>query len=163
MIFYPDIIALTEKHFSLKAKVDEWYSNSGGKSLYIDLEFHLDDEMRKACMWYFNKWYFYRLRTKDAVDKKSFTPITVASFVMMTPNEFNDDAFLVNRLDLNDPDTYIRVNVEFNDYFDCTKCAICRTIKEVDDAVCKVEGRLKEIHQKYKKHLIEEAANVFTI
>ena len=157
MIFYPDIIALTEKHFSLKAKIDEWHSNSGGKSLYIDLEFHLDDEMRKACRWSYN-----RLRTKDAVDKKSFTTITVASFLMMTPNKFDDAAFLVNRLDPNNPDAYIRVNVEFNDYFDCTKCAICRTIKEVDDAVCKVEGRLKEILQKYKKHLIEEAANAYT-
>ena len=161
MIFYPDIIALTEKHFSLKAKVDEWYmwySASGGRKLYIDLEFHPDDEMRKACNWSFN-----RFRTKDTVDKKSFTTIKVASFLMMSPNKFDDDAFLVNRLDLNDPDAYIRVNVEFNDYFDCTKCAICRTIKEVDDAVCKVEGRLKEILQKYKKHLIEEAANVYTV
>ena len=158
MIFYPDIIALTEKHFRLKAKIYEWYSTSGGRNLYIDLEFHLDDEMRKACRWSYN-----RLRTKDAVDKKSFTTITVASFLMMTPNKFDDAAFLVNRLDPNDPDAYIRVNVEFNDYFDCTKCAICRTIKEVDDAVCKVEGRLKEILQKYKKHLIEEAANVYTV
>ena len=65
MIFYPDIIALTEKHFSLKAKIGElWHSNSGGKSLYIDLEFHPDDEMRKACNWSFN-----RFRTKDTVDK----------------------------------------------------------------------------------------------
>ena len=158
MIFYPDIIALTEKHFSLKARIDEWYSNSGGKNLYIDLDFHLDDEMRKACKWSYN-----RFRTKDAVDKKSFTTIKVASFLMITLNKCDDDAFLVNRLDLNDPDAYIRVNVEFDDDFVCTKCAICRTIKEVDDAVCKVEGRLKEIHQKYKKHLIEEAANVFTI
>ena len=158
MIFYPDIIALTEKHFSLKAKIDEWHSNSGGKSLYINLEFYLDDDMIKACRWSYN-----RFRTKDTIDKKSFTPITVASLVMMTPNEFNDDAFLVNRLDPNNPDAYIRVNVEFNDYFGCTKCAICRTIKEVDDAVCKVEGRLKEILQKYKKHLIEEAANVYTV
>ena len=85
---------------------------------------------------------------------------------MMTPNEFDDDAFLVNnenRLDPNNPDAYIRVNVEFDDDFVCTKCAICRTIKEVDDAVCKVEGRLMEIRQKYKKHLIEEAANVYTV
>lgn len=162
MIFYPDIIALTEKHFSLKAKVDEWYmwySASGGRKLYIDLEFHPDDEMRKACNWSFN-----RFRTKDTVDKKSFTTIKVASFLMMSPNKFDDDAFLVvNRLDPSDPDAYIRVNVEFDDNFVCTKCAICRTIKEVDDAVCKVEGRLKEIRQKYKKHLIEEAANVFTV
>ena len=158
MIFYPDIIALTEKHFSLKARIDEWYSNSGGRNLYIDLVFYLDDEMRKACMWSYN-----RFRTKDTVDKKSFTTIKVASFLMMTPNKFDDDAFLVNRLDLNDPDAYIRVNVEFDDDFVCTKCAICRTIKEVDDAVCKVEGRLKEIRQKYKKHLIEEAANAYTV
>ena len=150
MIFYPDIIALTEKHFSLNAKVvDEWYSNSSGRSrLYIDLEFHLDDEMRKACRWSYN-----RLRTKDAVDKKSFTTITVASFLMITPNKFDDDALV----------KYIRVNVEFDDDFVCTKCAICRTIKEVDDAVCKVEGRLMEIRQKYKKHLIEEAANVYIV
>lgn len=161
MIFYPDIIALTEKHFSLKTKVDEWYmwySASGGRKLYIDLEFHPDDEMRKACSWSFN-----RFRTKDTVDKKSFTTIKVASFLMMSPNKFDDDAFLVNRLDPNDPDAYIRVNVEFDDDFVCTKCAICRTIKEVDDAVCKVEGRLMEIRQKYKKHLIEEAANVYTV
>ena len=161
MIFYPDIIALTEKHFSLKTKVDEWYmwySASGGRKLYIDLEFHPDDEMRKACSWSFN-----RFRTKDTVDKKSFTTIKVASFLMMTPNKFDDDAFLVNRLDPNDPDAYIRVNVEFDDDFVCTKCAICRTIKEVDDAVCKVEGRLIEIRQKYKKHLIEEAANAYTV
>ncbi len=160
MIFYPDIIALTEKHFSLKTKVDEWYmwySASGGRKLYIDLEFHPDDEMRKACSWSFN-----RFRTKDTVDKKSFTTIKVASFLMMSPNKFDDDAFLVNRLDPNDPDAYIRVNVEFDDDFVCTKCAICRTIKEVDDAVCKVEGRLMEIRQKYKKHLIEEAANAYT-
>lgn len=159
MIFYPDIIALTEKHFRLKAKVDEWLSDNGGKSLYIDLDFHLDDEMRKACVWCFNSF----RRTKDTVDKKSCMTITVASFLMMTPpNKFDDAAFLVNRLDPNNHDAYIRVNVEFNDYFDCTKCAICRTIKEVDDAVCKVEGRLKEILQKYKKHLIEEAANAYT-
>ena len=158
MIFYPDIIALTEKHFSLKAKIVEWYSNSGGRNLYIDLEFHPDDEMRKACEWSYN-----RFRIKDAVDKKSFTTIKVASFLMMTPNKFDDDAFLVNRLDPNDPDAYIRVNVEFDDDFVCTKCAICRTIKEVDDAVCKVEGRLMEIRQKYKKHLIEEAANAYTV
>ena len=157
MIFYPDIIALTEKHFSLKAKIDEWYSNSGGKNLYIDLEFHPDDEMRKACKWSYN-----RFRTKYAVDKMSFTTIRVASFLMMTPNKCDDDAFLVNRLDPNDPDAYIRVNVEFDDNFICTKCAICRTIEEVDDAVCKVEGRLMEIRQKYKKHLIEEAANAYT-
>ena len=160
MIFYPDIIALTEKHFRLKAKILECRS-LGGRNLYIDLEFHLDDEMRKACRWSYN-----RLRTKDTVDKKSFATIKVASFLMMTPNEFDDDAFLVNnenRLDPNNPDAYIRVNVEFDDDFVCTKCAICRTIKEVDDAVCKVEGRLKEILQKYKKHLIEEAANVYTV
>ena len=157
MIFYPDIIALTEKHFSLKTKVDEWYS-FGGRNLYIDLDFHLDDEMRKACVWCFNRF----RRTKDTVDKKFFTTIKVASFMMMT-YKFDDDAFLVNRLDPSDPDAYIRVNVEFDDDFVCTKCAICRTIKEVDDAVCKVEGRLKEIRQKYKKHLIEEAANVFTV
>ena len=157
MIFYPDIIALTEKHFSLKAKIDEWYS-FGGRNLYIDLDFHLVGEMRKACVWCFN-----RFRTKDTVDKKSFTTIKVASFLMMTPNKFDDDAFLVNRLDPNDPDAYIRVNVEFDDDFVCTKCAICRTIKEVDDAVCKVEGRLMEIRQKYKKHLIEEAANAYTV
>lgn len=156
MIFYPDIIALTEKHFSLKTKVDEWRSFDG-RNLYIDLEFHLDDEMRKACKWSYN-----RFRTKDTVDKKSFTTIKVASFLMITPNKF-DDAFLVNRLDPSDPDAYIRVNVEFDDDFVCTKCAICRTIKEVDDAVCKVERRLKEILQKYKKHLIEEAANVYTV
>lgn len=159
MIFYPDIIALTEKHFSLKAKVDEWRSIYGGKNLYIDLDFHLDDEMRKACVWCFNSF----RRTKGTVDKKSCMTITVASFLMMTPNEFDDDAFLVNRLDPNDPDAYIRVNVEFDDDFVCTKCAICRTIKEVDDAICKVEGRLKEIRQKYKKHLIEEAANAYTV
>ena len=158
MIFYPDIIALTEKHFSLNAKVVDECRSLGGRNLYIDLEFHLDDEMRKACRWSYN-----RLRTKDAVDKKSFTTITVASFLMMTPNKFDDAAFLVNRLDPNNPDAYIRVNVEFDDDFVCTKCAICRTIKEVDDAVCKVEGRLKEILQKYKKHLIEEAANVYTV
>lgn len=158
MIFYSDIIALTEKHFSLKAKVDEWLSDNGGKSLYIDLDFHLDDEMRKACVWCFN-----RFRTKDTVDKKFFTTIKVASFLMITLNKCDDDAFLVNRLDPSDPDAYIRVNVEFDDDFVCTKCAICRTIKEVEDAVCKVEGRLKEILQKYKKHLIEEAANVFTV
>lgn len=156
MIFYPDIIALTEKHFSLKAKIDEWYS-FGGRNLYIDLVFYPDDEMRKACKWSYN-----RFRTKDTVDKKSFTTIKVASFLMMTPNKFDDDAFLVNRLDPSDPDVYIRVNVEFDDDFVCTKCAICRTIKEVDDAVCKVEGRLMEIRQKYKKHLIEEAANAYT-
>lgn len=156
MIFYPDIIALTEKHFSLKTKVDEWRSFDG-RNLYIDLEFHLDDEMRKACKWSYN-----RFRTKDTVDKKSFTTIKVASFLMIAPNKF-DDAFLVNRLDPSDPDAYIRVNVEFDDDFVCTKCAICRTIKEVDDAVCKVERRLKEILQKYKKHLIEEAANVYTV
>lgn len=157
MIFYPDIIALTEKHFSLKAKVDKWRS-LGGSNLYIDLDFHLDDEMRKACVWCFNRF----RRTKDTVDKKSCMTITVASFLMMTPNKFDDDAFLVNRLDPNDPDAYIRVNVEFDDDFICTKCAICRTIKEVDDAVCKVEGRLMEIRQKYKKHLIAEAANAYT-
>ena len=161
MIFYPDIIALTEKHFSLKAKIDEWYSNSGGRSLYIDLEFHLDDEMRKACMWSFNRLHF-RSYKKYAIDL-DFTTIKVASFLMITPNEFYEDAFLVNKLDLNDPDAYIRVNVEFSDDFVCTKCAISRTIKEVDDAVCKVEGRLKEILQKYKKHLIEEAANVYAV
>ena len=149
MIFYSDIIALTEKHFSLKAKIDEWYSNSSGRSrLYIDLEFHPDDEMRKACKWSYN-----RFRTKDAVDKKSFATIKVASFLMMTPNKFDDDALV----------KYIRVNVEFDDDFVCTKCAICRTIKEVDDAVCKVEGRLMEIRQKYKKHLIEEAAYAYTV
>ena len=149
MIFYSDIIALTEKHFSLKAKIDEWYSNSSGRSrLYIDLEFHLDDEMRKACRWSYN-----RFRTKDAADKKSFATIKVASFLMMTPNKFDDDALV----------KYIRVNVEFDDDFVCTKCAICRTIKEVDDAVCEVEGRLMEIRQKYKKHLIEEAANAYTV
>ena len=147
MIFYPDIIALTEKHFSLKAKVDECRS-LGGRNLYIDLEFHPDDEMRKACYWSFN-----RFRTKDTVDKKSFATIKVASFLMMTPNKFDDDALV----------KYIRVNVEFDDDFVCTKCAICRTIKEVDDAVCKVEGRLMEIRQKYKKHLIEEAANAYTV
>ena len=158
MIFYPDIIALTEKYFSLKARIDKWYSNSGGRNLYIDLEFHPDDEMRNACEWHYN-----RFRTiKYAVDKMSFTTIRVASFLMMTPNKFDDDAFLVNRLDLNDPDAYIRVNVEFDDDFVCTKCAICRTIEEVDDAVCKLEGRLMEIRQKYKKHLIEEAANAYT-
>lgn len=158
MIYYPDIIALTEKHFSLKAKVDEWRSNNGGHNLYIDLEFHPDDEMRKACKWSYN-----RFLTKYAVDKMSFTTIRVASFLMMTPNKFYHDAFLVNRLDPNDPDAYIRVNVEFDDDFVCTKCAICRTIEEADDAVCKVEGRLKEIRQKYKKHLIEEAANAYTV
>ena len=158
MIFYSDIIALTEKHFSLNAKVVDECRSLGGRNLYIDLEFHLDDEMRKACRWSYN-----RLRTKDAVDKKSFTTITVASFLMMTPNKFDDVAFLVHRLDPNNPDAYIRVNVEFDDDFVCTKCAICRTIKEVDDAVCKVEGRLKEILQKYKKHLIEEAANAYTV
>ncbi len=158
MIFYPDIIALTEKYFSLKAKVDKWRS-LGGSNLYIDLDFHLDDEMRKACVWCFNSF----RRTKGTVDKKYFTTIKVASFLMMTPNKFDDDAFLVNRLDPNDPDAYIRVNVEFDDDFVCTKCAICRTIKEVDDAVCKVEGRLMEIRQKYKKHLIEEAANAYTV
>ena len=160
MIFYPDIIALTEKHFSLKAKIDECRS-LGGRNLYIDLEFHPDDEMRKACKWSYN-----RFRTKDAADKKSFTTIKVASFLMMTLNKYDDDAFLVNnenRLDQNNPDAYIRVNVEFDDDFVCTKCAICRTIKEVDDAVCKVEGRLMEIRQKYKKHLIEEAANAYTV
>ena len=114
--------------------------------------------MRKACNWSFN-----RFRTKDTVDKKSFTTIKVASFLMMSPNKFDDAFLVVNRLDPSDPDAYIRVNVEFDDDFVCTKCAICRTIKEVDDAVCKVEGRLKEIRQKYKKHLIEEAANVFTV
>ena len=160
MIFYPDIIALTEKHFSLKATVVECRS-LGGRNLYIDLEFQPDDEMRKACKWSYN-----RFRTKDTVDKKSFTTIKVASFLMMTPNKFDDDAFLVNnenRLDPNNPDAYIRVNVEFDDDFVCTKCAICRTIKEVDDAVCKVEGRLMEIRQKYKKHLIEVAANAYTV
>lgn len=160
MIFYSDIIALTEKHFSLKAKIDEWYSLDES-NLYIDLEFHPDDEMRKACKWSYN-----RFRTKDAVDKKSFATIKVASFLMIILNKCDDDeidAFLVNRLDPYNPDAYIRVNVEFDDDFVCTKCAICRTIKEVDDAVCKVEGRLMEIRQKYKKHLIEEAANVYTV
>ncbi len=161
MIFYSDIIALTEKHFSLNAKVVDECRSLGGRNLYIDLEFHPDDKLRKACYWSFN-----RFRTKDTVDKKSFTTIKVASFLMMTPNKFDDDAFLVNnenRLDPNNPDAYIRVNVEFDDDFVCTKCAICRTIKEVDDAVCKVEGRLMEIRQKYKKHLIEEAANVYIV
>ena len=59
MIFYPDIIALTEKHFRLKAKILECRS-LGGRNLYIDLEFHLDDEMRKACKWSYN-----RFRTKS--------------------------------------------------------------------------------------------------
>lgn len=48
MIFYPDIISLPEKHPGLKVEVDVWDSCSGGKSLYMDLEFHLDDEVRKA-------------------------------------------------------------------------------------------------------------------
>ena len=157
MIFYPDIIALPENHPGLKVQVDVWNSNGGGKNLYMDLEFHLDDEMRKAC-----KWISTRFKTDDNIDK-SFKTITVASFMMITPTDFYDDAILVNRLEPDDPDAYIRVNVEFADNFVCTRCAICRTKKEVDEALCKVEGRLKEILQKYKKHLIEEAANVYTV
>lgn len=158
MIFYPDIIALPEKHPGLKVQVDVWESVSGGKSLYMDLEFHLDDEMRKACKWIYSRFF----KTKDDIDK-SFRTITVASFMMITPDEIYDNAILVNRLEPEDPDAYIRVNTEFADNFVCTRCAICRNRKEVDDALCKVEGRLKEILQKYKKHLIEEAANVYTV
>lgn len=157
MIFYPDIITLPEKHPGLKVQVDVWNSASGGKSLYMDLEFHLDDEMRKACTWNYN-----RFRTKDSIEK-AFRTITVASFMMITPDDNYDNAILVNRLEPEDPDAYIRVNAEFADNFVCTRCAICRNRKEVDDALCKVEGRLKEILQKYKKHLIEEAANVYTV
>lgn len=157
MIFYPDIITLPEKHPGLKVKVDVWDSASGGKSLYIDLEFHLDDEMRKACRWIANAF-----KTKDSIDR-SFQTIIIASFMMITPDGVYDNAILVNRLEPEDPDAYIRVNTEFADNFICTRCAICRNRKEVDDAICKVEGRLKEILQKYKKHLIEEAANVYTV
>lgn len=157
MIFYPDIISLPEKHPGLKVQVDVWDSCSGGKTLYMDLEFHLDDEMIKACQWIYS-----RFRTKDSIDK-SFRTLIVASFVMITPDDNYDNAILVNRLEPEDPDAYIRVNVEFADNFVCTRCAICRNRKEVEDAVCKVEGRLKEILQKYKKHLIEEAANVYTV
>lgn len=154
MIFYPDIISLPEKHPGLKVEVDVWNSNSGGKNLYIDLEFHLDDEMRKACKWISN-----RFKTEE----RSFQTIIIASFMMITPDDNYDNAILVNRLEPEDPDAFIRVNTEFADNFVCTRCAICRNRKEVDDAVCKVEGRLKEILQKYKKHLIEEAANVYTV
>jgi hypothetical protein len=157
MIFYPDIISLPEKQPGLKVEVDVWNSNSGGKNLYIDLEFHLDDEMRKAC-----KWISTRFKTDDNIDK-SFKTITVASFMMITPDGVYDNAILVNRLEPDDPDAFIRVNTEFADNFVCTRCAICRNRKEVDEAICKVEGRLKEILQKYKKHLIEEAANVYTV
>lgn len=154
MIFYPDIITLPEKHPGLKVEVDVWDSNSGGKSLYIDLEFHLDDEMRKAC-----QWISARFRTEE----RSFKTIIVASFMMITPDDNYDNAILVNRLEPEDPDAFIRVNTEFADNFVCTRCAICRNRNEVDEAICKVEGRLKEILQKYKKHLIEEAANVYTV
>lgn len=157
MIFYPDIITLPEKHPGLKVQVDVWESCSGGKNLYIDLEFHLDDEMRKACRWISNCF-----KTEDSIDK-SFRTITVASFLMITPDANYDNAILVNRLEPEDPDAFIRVNTEFADNFICTRCAICRNRNEVDEAICKVEGRLKEILQKYKKHLIEEAANVYTV
>ena len=157
MIFYPDIITLPEKHPGLKVQVDVWESASGGKNLYMDLEFHLNDEMRKAC-----KWISTRFKTEDSIDK-SFRTITVASFLMITPDANYDNAILVYRLEPEDPDAFIRVNTEFADNFVCTRCAICRNRKEVDDAICKVEGRLKEILQKYKKHLIEEAANVYTV
>lgn len=157
MIFYPDIITLPEKHPGLKVQVGVWESVSGGKSLYMDLEFHLDDEMRKACRWIANAF-----KTEDSIDK-SFRTITVASFMMITPDDNYDNAILVNRLEPEDPDAFIRVNTEFADNFVCTRCAICRNRKEVDDALSKVEGRLKEILQKYKKHLIEEAANVYTV
>jgi len=157
MIFYPDIITLPEKHPGLKVQLDVWESCSGGKNLYIDLEFHLDDETRKAC-----KWISERFRLDDKV-YKSFKTITVASFMMITPDGIYDNAILVNRLEPEDPDAFIRVNTEFADNFVCTRCAICRTRNEVDEAICKVEGRLKEILQKYKKHLIEEAANVYTV
>lgn len=157
MIFYPDIIALPEKHPGLKVQVDVWESCNGGKNLYMDLEFHLDDEMRKACTWCYN-----RFRTEDSIER-AFRTITVASFLMITPDANYDNAILVNRLEPEDPDAYIRVNTEFADNFICTRCAICRNRKEVDEAICKVEGRLKEILQKYKKHLIEEAANVYTV
>lgn len=153
MIFYPDIISLPEKHPGLKVQVDVWNSCSGGKTLYMDLEFNLDDETRKACRW---------LASRFNVDL-SFKTITVASFMMITPDEIYDNAILVNRLEPDDPDAYIRVNIEFADNFVCTRCAICRNRNEVDEAICKVEGRLKEILQKYKKHLIEEAANVYTV
>ena len=129
MIFYPDIISLPEKHPGLKVQVDVWNSNSGGKNLYIDLEFHLDDEMRKAC-----KWISTRFKTDDNIDK-SFKTITVASFMMITPDGVYDNAILVNRLEPDDPDAFIRVNTEFADNFVCTRCAICRNRKEVDDAV----------------------------
>lgn len=155
MIFYPDIITLPEKHPGLKVKKSVVVTCSGGKNLYMDLEFHLDDEMRKAC-----KWIYTRFKTKCNIDM-SFRTITVASFMMTTPNGIYNDAFLVNISEHDDP--FIRVNVKFADNFVCTECDICRTLKEVDDAVCKVEGRLKEILQKYKKHLIKEAANVYTV
>ena len=157
MIFYPDIITLPEKHPGLKVQTDVWESCGGGKNLYIDLEFHLDDEMRKACKWISN-----RFKTEDTIDK-SFRTITVASFLMITPDGDYDNGILVNRIDPEDPDAFIRVNTEFADNFVCTRCAICRTRNEVDEALSKVEGRLKEILQKYKKHLIEEAANVYTV
>lgn len=157
MIFYPDIITLPEKHPGLKVQVDVWESAGGGKNLYMDLEFHLDDEMRNAC-----KWISTRFKTEDSIDK-SFRTITVASFLMITPDSNYDNAILVNRLEPEDPDAFIRVNTEFADNFICTRCAICRTRKEVDEAICKVEGRLKEILQKYKKHLIEDAANGYNL
>ena len=157
MIFYPDIITLPEKHPGLKVEVDVWDSASGGKSLYMDLEFHLDDEMRKACSWIANAF-----KIGETTDM-SFKTITVASFMMITPDGNYDNAILVNRLEPDDPDAFIRVNTEFADNFVCTRCAICRNRNEVDEAICKVEGRLKEILQKYKKHLIEEAANVYTV
>ena len=157
MIFYPDIITLPEKHPGLKVEVDVWDSASGGKSLYMDLEFHLDDEMRKACSWIANAF-----KIGETTDR-SFKTIIVASFMMITPDGNYDNAILVNRLEPDDPDAFIRVNTEFADNFVCTRCAICRNRNEVDEAICKVEGRLKEILQKYKKHLIEEAANVYTV
>lgn len=150
MIFYPDIITLPEKHPGLKVKKSVCVLYGGGKNLYMDLEFHPDDEMRKACRWLCNL-------------DLSFKTIKVASFMMTTPNGIYDDAFLVNRIEPDDHDPFIRVNVKFADNFVCTECDICRTLKEVDDAVCKVEGRLKDILQKYKKHLIKEAVNVYTV
>jgi hypothetical protein len=158
MIFYSDIISLPEKHPGLKVEVDAWNLNSGGKILYIDLEFHLDDETRKACKWIYSRFF----KTKEDDIDKSFRTITAASFMMMiTPDGVYDNAILVNRVDPEDPDAYIRVNTEFADNFVCTRCAICRNRKEVDDAIYTVEGRLKKILQKYKKHLIEEAAHAY--
>ena len=98
MIFYPDIITLPEKHPGLKVQVDVWESASGGKNLYMDLEFHLDDEMRKAC-----KWISTRFKTDDNIDK-SFRTITVASFLMITPDANYDNAILVNLKKSDDDD-----------------------------------------------------------